>query len=183
MALPQPIAELDDEALSQLFSNGAIAKGHGYVDRMGRIEVAGHTLSASMQGGEPQPYRTSVRLARREFFGDLSVEIVTRCTCPVGNRCKHAVALLMAARRPRGAGEAAPRGGVAVGDGPQEAARRQGRHHQQGRTSAARRHPLRHPLRAWDGERRVEPVQRAASIPRAVSAAAASPGTRPSRPC
>jgi superfamily II DNA or RNA helicase len=100
MALPQLIAELNDAALLQLFSNSAVSKGRAYVKRVGRIEVAGHTLSASVQGGEPRPYRTSVRLERRDFFGDLRVEIVTRCTCPVGNRCKHAVALLMAARRP-----------------------------------------------------------------------------------
>lgn len=64
MALPQLIAELDDEALSQLFSNGTIAKGRGYVGRVRRIEVAGHPLSASVQGGEPQPYRSAVRPAK-----------------------------------------------------------------------------------------------------------------------
>src|SRR6185369_5064484 len=100
MSLPQLIAELDDAALLQLFSNNAVAKGRGYVGRVGRIEVAGNTISAAVQGSEPRPYRTSVRLERRDFFGDVRVEIATRCTCPVGNRCKHAVALLMAARRP-----------------------------------------------------------------------------------
>src|SRR5574338_1493729 len=100
MALATLIAELDDAALLQLFSNSAVSKGRAYVNRVGRFEVAGHTLSASVQGSEPRPYRTSVRLERRDFFGDVSVEIATRCTCPVGNRCKHAVALLLAARRP-----------------------------------------------------------------------------------
>ena len=48
---------------------------------------------------EPVPYRVTVRIERREFFGQSNIELFARCTCPVGNRCKHAAALILAARR------------------------------------------------------------------------------------
>jgi len=100
MALAQLLALLDDDMLQQLFSNNAIARGTGYVGRVRNLEVAGNALTAQVQGSEPQPYRTSVRLERRDFYGESSLEIATRCTCPVGNRCKHAVAVLLFAQRP-----------------------------------------------------------------------------------
>jgi hypothetical protein len=63
------------------------------------IETAGNQIQALVQGTEPVPYRVTVRI-EREFFGQSSIELFTRCTCPVGNRCKHAAALILAARRP-----------------------------------------------------------------------------------
>ncbi len=100
MALAQLLARLDDDTLHQLFSNNAIAKGRPYVGRVRNLEVAGNTLSAQVQGSEPLPYRTSVRLERRDYFGEATIDVATRCTCPVGNRCKHAVAVLLFAQRP-----------------------------------------------------------------------------------
>lgn len=100
MPLAALLDRIDDQVLQELFSNSAIAKARAYVPRVRHIEVAGHTLSADVQGSEPRPYRTSVRLARREFLGESAIDVATRCSCPVGNRCKHAVALLLAAKRP-----------------------------------------------------------------------------------
>ncbi|MBI4755647.1 MAG: SWIM zinc finger family protein [Betaproteobacteria bacterium] len=111
MPVSQLLDKVDDAVLDQLFSNNAIARGRGYVGRVRRIEVAGNTLSADVQGSVSTPYHTSVRLERRDFFGEASIELATRCTCPVGNRCKHAVALLLAARRP-GALQEKPRESV-----------------------------------------------------------------------
>ena len=67
--------------------------------------------------GTDTPYRVTVRVDRKEFFGQSSVEITTRCTCPVGNRCKHAAAVILAARRP-GALVDAPRRDPQLGKTP-----------------------------------------------------------------
>ena len=99
MTINRLIAELTDETLTEFFSSNALSRARGYVARVGRIEAAGNTLSASIQGTQRQPYRTTVRLERRALFGEPSLEITASCTCPVGSRCKHAAALLLAARR------------------------------------------------------------------------------------
>jgi len=99
MDLAKSLARLDDAALSEFFSNSAIAKARGYLTRVHEIERAGSVLRAKVQGSDYVPYAVSVRLEAREFFGTPSLEIATRCTCPVGNRCKHAAALLMAVRK------------------------------------------------------------------------------------
>jgi superfamily II DNA or RNA helicase len=99
MDLAKSLARLDDGALSEFFSNSAIAKAHGYLSRVREIERTGDLLRAKVQGSDYAPYAVSIRLENREFFGTPSLEIATRCTCPVGNRCKHAAALLMAVRK------------------------------------------------------------------------------------
>jgi len=100
MPLDKLLAELDEDTLGEFFSNNALHKARSYVSRVRAVEVSGNTLSAEVQGTQRAPYHTQVRLEARTFFGKRSVEIATRCSCPVGNRCKHAAALLMAARRP-----------------------------------------------------------------------------------
>jgi hypothetical protein len=100
MDLPRLLAQLDDTLLGELFSASSLSRARAYVGRVRHIEMAGNQLQAQVQGTEPVPYRVSVRIERREFFGQGSIELATRCTCPVGNRCKHAAALILAARRP-----------------------------------------------------------------------------------
>ncbi|MCK6393575.1 DEAD/DEAH box helicase [Zoogloea sp.] len=100
MDLPRLLAQLDDALLGELFSASSLSRARTYVGRVRHIEMAGNQLQAQVQGTEPVPYRVSVRIERREFFGQGSIELATRCTCPVGNRCKHAAALILAARRP-----------------------------------------------------------------------------------
>ena len=99
MDLAKSFARLDDAALSEFFSNAALAKARGYLNRVRDIERAGGVLRAKVQGSDYAPYAVTVRLETREFFGAPSLEIATRCTCPVGNRCKHAAALLLAVRK------------------------------------------------------------------------------------
>jgi len=41
-----------------------------------------------------------VRIERVKYCGESCIELSTRCTGAVGNRCKHAAALILAARRP-----------------------------------------------------------------------------------
>lgn len=99
MDLAKSLARLDDAALSEFFSNHALVKARGYLNRVRDIERTGDVLRARVQGSDHSPYAVSVRLETREFFGTPSLEVATRCTCPVGNRCKHAAALLMAVRK------------------------------------------------------------------------------------
>src|SRR3954468_4615391 len=50
-------------------------------------------VTALVQGSGPMPYRTTVVRAEGSRIG-----WVGACTCPVGEDCKHAVALLLALR-------------------------------------------------------------------------------------
>ncbi|OYW31698.1 MAG: helicase SNF2, partial [Methyloversatilis sp. 12-65-5] len=99
MELTRLLSQLDDRMLGELFSEETIVRGSGYVSRVGDIEVNGPTLRALVRGSRPQPYQVSVRLERREYFGERTLEVASRCSCPVGNRCKHAVGLLLAAKQ------------------------------------------------------------------------------------
>lgn len=100
MQLARLLEHLDDATLSQLFSNATLKKGLAYVGRVKRIEASGNQLEAWVQGSEPEPYRTRAKLLMRDYEGERQLEINSHCTCPVGSRCKHVVALLLAARRP-----------------------------------------------------------------------------------
>src|SRR4051795_1917128 len=53
----------------------------------------GGKVTALVQGNGPMPYRTTVVRAEGSRIG-----WVGACTCPVGEDCKHAVALLLALR-------------------------------------------------------------------------------------
>ncbi|MDD3326111.1 MAG: DEAD/DEAH box helicase [Zoogloea sp.] len=99
MELARLLAQLDDSLLGDLFSASALSRARAYVGRVRHIEVSGNQLQALVQGKEPAPYRVTVRIERREFLGQSNIELFARCTCPVGNRCKHAAALILAARR------------------------------------------------------------------------------------
>ena len=99
MELARLLAQLDDNLLGDLFSASALTRARSYVGRVRNLEVSGNQLQALVQGKEPVPYRVTVRIERREFFGQSNIELFARCTCPVGNRCKHAAALILAARR------------------------------------------------------------------------------------
>ena len=78
---------------------------------MGRVRHIGWRATSSRprcRGPKRCPYRVTVRIERREFSAGSSVRLATRCTCPVGNRCRHAAALVLAARRPGAPGGQAP---------------------------------------------------------------------------
>ncbi|MCX9157549.1 DEAD/DEAH box helicase [Niveibacterium sp. 24ML] len=100
MPLTDLLTRLDDNLLEEFFSSAAIARGRQYIGRVRDLELSGETLMANVTGSAPRPYRTVVRLSQRELLGEITIEIASRCSCPVGGRCKHVVALLLAARRP-----------------------------------------------------------------------------------
>ena len=99
MDLARSLAQLDDAALAEFFSNDALAQARNYVARVSDIERNGASLRARVQDSAIAPHRVSARLEMREYFGAPALEITTRCNCAVGNRCKHAAALLMAVRK------------------------------------------------------------------------------------
>ncbi|WP_018409853.1 DEAD/DEAH box helicase [Methyloversatilis thermotolerans] len=111
MELTRLLSQLDARMLGELFSEETIKRGRQYITQVGEIEVNGSRMRARVRGSESTPYEVIVRLERREYFGELTLEVATRCTCPVGNRCKHAVALLLAAQK-RGELIERPRGEV-----------------------------------------------------------------------
>ncbi|MCB1955432.1 MAG: SWIM zinc finger family protein, partial [Rhodocyclaceae bacterium] len=100
MPLASLIRQLDDERLGEFFSSSALQRAKAYVGRVEALEAAGNQLTARVQGTAREAYRVRVKVELREFLGQRSLEIGTRCSCPVVNRCKHAAAVLMAARRP-----------------------------------------------------------------------------------
>ncbi len=100
MPLDSLIRQLDDERLGEFFSSSALQRARAYIDRVDALEAAGNQLTARVQGEAAEPYKVRVKVELREFLGQRSLEIGTRCSCPVVNRCKHAAAVLMAARRP-----------------------------------------------------------------------------------
>ena len=88
--------------LDRLFGPGATDRGRAYAAQ-GRVrqlvvDGSGRTMLATVQGSGRSVYQTLISGERR---GDV-VLCETRCSCPVGSRCKHAVAVLLEAKRRRG---------------------------------------------------------------------------------
>ena len=102
MAIDTYLKRLDEEGLGEFFSASAVQRAQAYISRVENLDAAGNTLKARVQGTDAEPYTVRVKLEMREFLGQRSLDIATRCSCPVVNRCKHAAAVIMAARR-RGA--------------------------------------------------------------------------------
>ncbi len=92
---------LDDEDLRRAFGTPTLERGRDYLHR-GLVESAQTRLdgdgdlevTGSVAGSRPTPYDCVawVALARD------GLRMSSRCTCPVGDGCKHAVALLLWAR-------------------------------------------------------------------------------------
>ena len=102
-ALPSWLATITDSALERWAGAGALSRGKEYAR-------AGHVLSivsasrdqvllAEVSGAREEPYSTLVT-----FVGDSTrgPQWVSRCSCPVGTKCKHAVALIVHGRASAG---------------------------------------------------------------------------------
>ncbi len=85
-----------DEALTEAVGAGVLGRARPYARRsvLGlQLTEDGRRATALVQGGDPAPYRTTVVRTdggRRGWIG--------ACTCPVGDDCKHAVAVLLSLR-------------------------------------------------------------------------------------
>lgn len=90
------VTEVADHLLQRTVGQTTFDRGRAYA-RQGRVEGLtsgdhGRMLLASVRGSGRQPYQTLVRA------GSDPLSWTSRCSCPVGGRCKHGVALLLAAR-------------------------------------------------------------------------------------
>ena len=81
----------EDDIIDWL-SEGELAKGRAYVDLVTDIRIDEQEVSATVPGSARRPYRTSVFLASSASGKPL---LLSRCTCPVGSRCKHVAAVLL----------------------------------------------------------------------------------------
>lgn len=87
-------ALLDDRSLSRTLGPQTLARGATYV-RQGRVsdirvQNGRGVLIAQVQGSDHVPYTATVSAEGGVWFGE--------CSCPVGHDCKHAAAVLLAAR-------------------------------------------------------------------------------------
>ena len=96
MELDRLLAQLDETGLAEFFSVNALARARGYVGRVRGARGHRQHPAGPGPGQRAPPYKVWVRIERREFLGQRSIDLATRCTCPVGNRCKHAAALILA---------------------------------------------------------------------------------------
>lgn len=94
-ALPFDEAEIRAAFDAASFQRGRDYARHGAVRAL-ELAADGHELSGLVQGTTPQPYRVQVTVG-----GGRGRRIIGTCSCPVGNQCKHAAALMLAALRTR----------------------------------------------------------------------------------
>ncbi len=90
------VTEVADHLLQRTVGQATFDRGRAYA-REGRVENLssgdhGRMLLGAVRGSGRQPYQTLVRA------GSDPLSWTSRCSCPVGARCKHGVALLLAAR-------------------------------------------------------------------------------------
>ena len=92
-----PSLTISDAAMFAAFDPGTIARGRRYsatrrVHGVRLVELADGTveITGSVIGSRSTPYRVKVTVA--------DARIDARCDCPVGRRCKHAVAVLQEVR-------------------------------------------------------------------------------------
>ncbi|KAB2946740.1 MAG: hypothetical protein OIN84_15140 [Candidatus Methanoperedens sp.] len=81
--------ELTEDTIKQIFGNTTFFKGQDYYKNghaRGTVKLE-DTLFAQVMGSSHEPYEV------RALIKDS--EISTKCTCPVGNMCKHGTALLL----------------------------------------------------------------------------------------
>lgn len=88
------------DTLKSAFNATTWARGTAY-QRAGRATVTttadhGTSIEGRVTGSGPRPYRTEIRL-REDRRGHLKLS--SACTCPVGAACKHAVAMVLQARK------------------------------------------------------------------------------------
>ena len=99
----ESIKALPSEALDSWTDIRMVGRGYGMVDRVSNVVASSECVSARVRGGSL--YVTSV------FSGE-DGKIDSRCTCPVRNRCKHAVALMLKVQRMSKSGEMIPSGEI-----------------------------------------------------------------------
>ncbi|WP_282005632.1 SNF2-related protein [Propioniciclava sinopodophylli] len=98
MTIPDWVSSYSDTDLERRFGAETVARGQSYAEdgRVRAIRPAGDLVMATVLGSAREAYQCSVVATA----GPTS--LVATCTCPVRRDCKHAAALLLAARRSAG---------------------------------------------------------------------------------
>ncbi|MBS1154662.1 MAG: box helicase family protein [Proteobacteria bacterium] len=99
MELAKLLKQITPAVLAHSFRLETIKRGQAYVGRVSTVETAGMTISGKVQGSDFHPYATSVTLSSRLVEGEPVFFRSAHCSCPVGQFCKHAVALVLAAQK------------------------------------------------------------------------------------
>lgn len=97
--IPAWVAAVTDAELERVCGASALARGREYA-RAGMVRSVtsadrGRMILGEVEGTRPTPYSTLVTHAGD---GPRGPQWVSRCSCPVATRCKHAVALVLQAR-------------------------------------------------------------------------------------
>jgi superfamily II DNA or RNA helicase len=79
-----------------------VMKGRGYLNEVRDLRIEPETLTASVQGTHPRPYRVDIRF--RSAAAAHSHPLFY-CSCPVGGHCKHVAAALLKALDERESGD------------------------------------------------------------------------------
>lgn len=93
-------ADYTEDDVVEWLGEPEVAKARPYVDLVHDLEIGDGAISATVPGSARQPY--AVHVALRETAAGLRLS--SRCSCPVGSRCKHVAAALLKAieaRNPR----------------------------------------------------------------------------------
>lgn len=98
MELAALLKQITPELLGRFFRAETIKRGLNYIPQVSGIHAEGMILRGKVKGSDYAPYSTVVTFTSQQS-GDLPLIFRhTHCTCPVGNFCKHAVALILAAQ-------------------------------------------------------------------------------------
>ena len=90
--MPALFNEVD---LYRWLDDRTITKAVAYLDRVHDLRTDGEMLRAEVEGTDVRPYRVAIDL-RTSLRNPLS-RLHGRCSCPVGDNCKHVAAVMMRA--------------------------------------------------------------------------------------
>lgn len=81
---------------------GEVDKGRAYLPAVSQLECSGDILHARVRGTRATPYAVTAQLRSDPWRGPF---LLSHCTCPVGESCKHVAATLLAWLARRGGPE------------------------------------------------------------------------------
>ena len=85
-------ALFDENDLYRWLDERTIHKAAGYLDRVYDLRMEGDLLRAHVEGTATQPYRVTINL--KASLRSPHSRLHGRCSCPVGDNCKHVAAVM-----------------------------------------------------------------------------------------
>ena len=90
--MPITLDTYTESDVTEWFASREIAKARPYVDLVRDLSIANGRISAAVPGSARAPYLAQAYLSQSQSGGMM---LVSRCTCPVGQHCKHIAAMLL----------------------------------------------------------------------------------------